>query len=229
MYIELEKRQDSLEKNIWRQVFVNENAMFSNILKEAYQSEKTARKTYYSKKEIGGEYGLRVVSFIPKDSNNYVHLTGCHRIEENNKYPQYQKYVLQFQNVKITFDFSEMPYNSRIIYSIANGKTDEEIAMVAENGEGKFPICTFSELNDAEERLINGESPTIWNIIKKSINRYHCAPSIISDFSQIMSLCGSSSMKPLTEEQVQIMILSRKVDELKRIIYSQGRDCEKDL
>ena len=35
MYIELEKRQDSLEKNIWRQVFVNENAMFSNILKEA--------------------------------------------------------------------------------------------------------------------------------------------------------------------------------------------------
>ena len=189
MYIELEKRQDSLEKNIWRQVFVNENAMFSNILKEAYQSENTARKTYYSKKEIGEEYGLRVVSFIPKDSDNYVHLTGYHKIEENNKYPQYLKYVLKFQNVKITFDFSEMPYNSRIIYSIAHGKTDEEIAMVAENGEGHFPICTFSELNAAEERLINGESPTIWNIIKKSINRHQCAPSIISDFSQIMSLC----------------------------------------
>ena len=218
MNSELKKRQDALNNNIWRQVFENENTMFSNIKNGAYQSENNARIRFCPKEVSGEEYDVKILEFIPKTAKNYVKLTGYHTIEYG--FSQYQKYALKYKNAQITFDFSKSPGNYRIIYSIVDGENENVLAEVSENGEGRFPICTTSELNDAKKRLAEGEFPTIWNIISRSLKNHIYAPSIMGDFRQIKSLSKSTTITPLTEEQKQIMALSSEVERLREVIRS---------
>ena len=226
MNSELEKRQEDLKKNIWSQVFENENAMFSFIKNRAYKSDDNASIKYISKEDSGEEYDVKILDFIPKTVKNHVHLTGYHTIE--NGIPQYQKYVLKYKSAQITFDLSESPDNFRIIYSIVDGDEETELAMVSEKGEGRFPICNSDELNEAKKRLAEGGFPTIWNIISESLKNHKYAPSVLGDFRQIKSLGKSTSIKPLTETQKHIMALSRENDLLKEIIrgLTQGRKTE---
>ena len=194
-------------KEGFKALFKTEQAMFSSIMKNNYNTD--PRKVKYegkpNERKTAGrkDEEIFMIEYPQISKNNSVRLIGTRKrlyydppgqIDKGNLLRIYEdlKCEYKFNNVKISFCDLSNPKDCCIVYSVNNNGREEILARVYESGKATFnDLFDSTELQDVQVRLKDGKNVFVMDIIEELIRRnpnyFGSRGDIIGSFHTIIS------------------------------------------